>query len=75
MTWANSEIHVRALKKIEGRKGRRKCHCGCGTRSTHIGTANGIALTSGCELFVRRWVRDGLKAIIQRRRLTSTANR
>ena len=37
-------------------KGRRRCHCGCEGWSTHVGFANGVALTSGCELFVRRWV-------------------
>ena len=40
-------------------RSRRRCHCGCGTRSTHVGGNNAIALMSGCELHVRRWVRDG----------------
>lgn len=44
--------------KIEGRRGRRKCHCGCGKMSTHSGRANGVALMSGCELTVARWVKD-----------------
>lgn len=38
---------------------RRKCPCGCGTRATHIGLGDGIALMSGCQLSVHRWVRDG----------------
>jgi len=39
-----------------GRK--KKCHCGCGTPTTHLGMANGVCLTSGCELYVRRWVKS-----------------
>lgn len=39
---------------------RRRCPCGCGTRATHTGLGDGLALTSGCELSVRRWVRDGV---------------
>lgn len=39
---------------------RRRCPCGCGRTSTHSGRgSNGIALMWGCELHVRRWVRDG----------------
>lgn len=49
-------------KKITGRLGRRTCPCGCRKRSTYLGMANGVALTSGCEMYVRRWVRDGLPA-------------
>ncbi len=39
---------------------RRRCPCGCGGTSTHSGRGtNGVALMWGCELHVRRWVRDG----------------
>lgn len=39
---------------------RRRCPCGCGHTSTHSGRGtNGVALMWGCELYVRRWVRDG----------------
>lgn len=39
---------------------RRRCPCGCGQTSTHSGRGtNGVALMWGCELHVRRWVRDG----------------
>lgn len=48
--------HVRYLEPI---KSRRKCLCGCGTRETHAGMANGVALASGCELVIRRWVKSG----------------
>jgi len=51
--WVGSEDHVRYAEPITYR---RKCWCGCGKRSTHIGMANGVALLSGCELSVRRWV-------------------
>lgn len=40
-------------------KSRRKCPCGCGGRRTHSGMANGLCLMGGCEIYVRRWVRDG----------------
>lgn len=46
-------------------KGRRKCHCGCGGWTTHTGLANGVALTSGCEWFIRRWIRDGDAAFMR----------
>lgn len=39
---------------------RKKCYCGCGKRATHRGMANGVCLMIGCELYVRRWVRDGV---------------
>lgn len=50
--------HARYIEPIVGRKGRRKCYCGCGRRATHLGKANGIALAHGCELWMRRWVVD-----------------
>lgn len=38
---------------------RRRCRCGCGGAETHVGFANGVALMGGCEMRVRRWVREG----------------
>ncbi|HEY5819233.1 MAG TPA: hypothetical protein VIU14_12700 [Mesorhizobium sp.] len=35
------------------------CRCGCDRRATHLGLADGFGMMSGCELTVRRWVRDG----------------
>jgi hypothetical protein len=40
---------------------RRRCLCGCKRRATHKGMANGVCLMLGCELYVRRWVRDGIR--------------
>lgn len=37
---------------------RRRCSC-CGKRATHVGLGDGLALMQGCEMHVRRWVRDG----------------
>jgi len=40
-------------------RSRRRCGCGCDSRATHVGLGDGLALMSGCEMRVRRWVRDG----------------
>jgi hypothetical protein len=55
-TWGNAREHRRYKQPISYR---RKCRCGCGGWSTHLGMANGVALMDGCELSVRRWVRWG----------------
>jgi hypothetical protein len=39
-------------------RSRSRCSC-CGKRETHIGLGDGLALMGGCEMRVRRWVRDG----------------
>ncbi len=66
LPWAHADLHRRTIAPIVGRKGRRRCCCGCGKMSTHTGRANGIAMTAGCEWFVRIWVRDGTAAIVRR---------
>lgn len=38
---------------------RHRCSCGCGGRASHVGLGDGLALMGGCEMHVRRWVRDG----------------
>ena len=53
--WGNAFQHPRYIEAVHSR---RKCHCGCGGRVTHAGMCNGVAMTDGCELSVRRWVRD-----------------
>lgn len=50
--------HTRYAEPTDSRS-RRRCHCGCKRRATHVGMANGIALSMGCELAVARWVRTG----------------
>lgn len=56
--WGSASEHTRFMVKAPS-KSRQRCGCGCKQRATHVGMANGVALTSGCELRVRRWVRDG----------------
>ena len=56
--WGSAVDHKRYAQPIKDRRRARKCHCGCEKRSTHLGKANGVCLMSGCELQVRRWVRD-----------------
>lgn len=55
MSWASAHHHPRYMQEFYTR---RKCRCGCEGRITHAGMANGIALYTGCELSVRRWVKD-----------------
>lgn len=56
----SSTSHVRYAKEYKRRPGGQpRCHCGCKSTVTHLGMANGVCLTSGCELYVRRWVRNG----------------
>jgi hypothetical protein len=38
---------------------RRRCSCGCNRRATHRGMANGVCLTTACELAICRWVKTG----------------
>jgi hypothetical protein len=61
--WGRIGSATEHLRYIQAIKSRRKCRCGCGGRTTQAGMANGLALTSGCELYVRRWVRDGIGAV------------
>lgn len=58
-TWGSAFDHHRYAKAAPRKPGGQfKCHCGCEGRATHWGMANGVTLTSGCEMYVRRWVRD-----------------
>jgi hypothetical protein len=57
-SFGSSAEHVRYAQPADP-KSRRRCHCGCKRRATHMGMANGVALTTACELAVRRWVKTG----------------
>jgi hypothetical protein len=59
--WASIDEHPRYMERVDPRS-RRHCHCGCGRRATHNGMANGVCLATGCELYIRRWLRDGRMA-------------
>lgn len=50
------EQHIRYADPLPS-SSRRRCSCGCKKRATHLGMANGVALISGCELSVRRWIK------------------
>lgn len=54
----SSQAHIRYAHPVQPRS-RRRCHCGCGKRATHLGMANGVALVTGCELAIARWVKTG----------------
>lgn len=60
-TWGNAFEHRRYMQALspDSAARRRLCRCGCRKRVTHLGMANGVALAFGCELSMRRWVRDG----------------
>lgn len=55
--WGSSSEHIRYMEPLES-KYRRRCHCGCKRRATHRGATNGVTLNMGCELAMRRWVRE-----------------
>ncbi len=55
--YANANYHVRTVTRVSSWS-RRRCDCGCRQRATHIGLANGVAMTTGCEMYVRRWKRE-----------------
>ncbi len=57
-TYGNVDLHTRHMQPVRPQS-RRRCHCGCKQRATHIGMCNGVGLTTGCELYIRRWIRDG----------------
>jgi len=57
VTSANAK-QPRRLEKLPY-KSRRKCTCGCEQKKTHTGFSGDLPLISGCELSIRRWVRDG----------------
>lgn len=54
----SSACNVRYALPVSA-KCRRRCSCGCMSRATHRGMANGVCLTTGCELAIARWVKTG----------------
>ncbi len=54
-------VHGKRTMTESRKLSRRRCHCGCKGRASHIGLGDGVALMSGCNFYVRRWVRDGVK--------------
>ena len=56
--FADSSAMVRYSQPVRPAS-RRRCPCGCKTRATHMGMANGLALASGCALAIARWVKTG----------------
>lgn len=57
-TYGSAVVHLR-YAALQPAGGRNRSQCGWGQRATHRGKANGVCLTNGCALSIRRWVRDG----------------
>jgi hypothetical protein len=55
--YGNAIEHARYAVPAKG--DRRRCRWGCKGRTTHWGRVNGVTMTGGCELSVRRWVKNG----------------
>ena len=55
---ASAAEHVRYAEPVRPTS-RRRCACGCKGRATLMGMANGMALATGCELAIARWVKTG----------------
>jgi hypothetical protein len=56
-SWGSAQHHELYVQ-VNKAMSRRKCHCGCGGRKTHGAFANGIILSGGCELSMRRWAKE-----------------
>jgi hypothetical protein len=67
---ANAITDHRCMVKVPPRM-RRRCWCGCGKRATHTGLAAGVAMTHGCEMLIRRWVKNPTNAVLAVRRTKS----
>jgi hypothetical protein len=66
--WGSAQEHQRYTVKARPTS-RRRCYCGCDQRATHVGMANGMALTRACELGIRRWMKTG-NVVATRNRVT-----
>ena len=56
--WGSIVHHALYVEPI-GKSRRRNCLCGCRKRSTHRLMANGVCMSTGCELHMRRLARQG----------------
>ena len=54
----SAACNVRYALPVAGTS-RRRCSCGCMSRATHRGMANGVCLTTACDLAIRRSVKTG----------------
>ena len=61
--YGSSTEHTRYIEPVDTRS-RKRCTCGCKQRATYRGMANGVCLSVGCELSMRRWKRDGIKKYV-----------
>ena len=59
-SWGSAEHHALYVQPYE-HPDRRLCRCGCRKRRSHMLAANGVALASGCELSMRRALREGAR--------------
>lgn len=53
----SSTEHVRYALPVHSTS-RRRCSCGCKRRATYKGMVNGVCLRSGCDLSIRRWIKE-----------------
>lgn len=61
--YGSATEHIRYSENKKPRRGlKHRCSCGCNGKATKKGMANGVCLMDGCEMHVRRWVRDGIAA-------------
>jgi hypothetical protein len=60
----SSTEHIRYAEPIVP-KSRKKCHCGCEGKKTHAGMANGLCLTTACQLGIQRWIKTGSTKVRQ----------
>jgi hypothetical protein len=65
-TWGQwgSIAHHRLYLQPADRKSRRRCFCGCRKRATHLLMANGVAMSMGCELEMRRRAKHYKKQLV-----------
>lgn len=61
--WGSADHHPRVAVAMPKplRVRCRYCPTASRNRVTHLGTANGVALMSGCEWHVHRWAREGVR--------------